>query len=200
MPGSIHPYHPTRAARELRAKQRAAKAAEEAAIWRQLADEQIELEHRRAMAAAPAAMAKPPLRQRVKRDELEEALQEFDRYLMAEYRSTLGLIGVTDHGESRHDLSKTAAREAAADWKRATRQYPKANFAVNLLGYDADPREIWDIADAAKYVRRWARAADIRSPGDITVALSAAHRAGERRPSAESPSQAMRIWLASQCR
>jgi hypothetical protein len=28
---------------------------------------------------------------------------------------------------------------------------------INLAGYDQDPREIWDISEAARYVRWWAR-------------------------------------------
>jgi hypothetical protein len=75
----------------------------------------------------------------------------------------------------RGDLSKTQAHKAAAKWKEVIAQYPKAIFYPNLLGYDEDPREIWDIADAARYVRRWARYAGINSPGDIAVEL---HLAG----------------------
>jgi hypothetical protein len=34
---------------------------------------------------------------------------------------------------------------------------PKLSFGITMLGYNEDPREIWQIEDAARYVRWWAR-------------------------------------------
>lgn len=54
-------------------------------------------------------------------------------------------------------LTQRNAREAAAAWREAVRRYPKAQLAIAMLGYNEDPREIWQIEDAARYVRWWAR-------------------------------------------
>jgi hypothetical protein len=37
----------------------------------------------------------------------------------------------------------------------------KARMILHLLGYSDDPREIWEIAAAAAYVRQWAQLAGI---------------------------------------
>jgi hypothetical protein len=58
---------------------------------------------------------------------------------------------------TRDKLTEQAARENADLWREAVRRYPKAMFQINLLGFDQDPREIWEIEDAARYVRWWAR-------------------------------------------
>jgi hypothetical protein len=71
----------------------------------------------------------------------------------------------------RHDLSISAARRNAERWKRVILKYPSGTFYLFLLGYDDDPREIWEITDAARYVRRWARFAGIREPDDIKVRI-----------------------------
>jgi hypothetical protein len=62
---------------------------------------------------------------------------------------------------ARNDLSKDAAKREAEKWQRWRHRYPRALFYPALLGYDDDPRELWDIRDAARYVRRWARHAGI---------------------------------------
>jgi hypothetical protein len=54
-------------------------------------------------------------------------------------------------------LTKREARHCAALWREAVRRYPKAYHAIHLLGFDEDPREIWDIPEAARYVRWFAR-------------------------------------------
>ena len=50
-------------------------------------------------------------------------------------------------------LTKHNAREMAAAWREAVRRYPKAQLCISMLGYNEDPREIWQIEDAARYVR-----------------------------------------------
>jgi len=47
--------------------------------------------------------------------------------------------------ESRADLTKREARLGGKMWREAVRRYPKAQFLLSLLGFDNDPREIWDI-------------------------------------------------------
>jgi len=49
---------------------------------------------------------------------------------------------------SRGKLSKAEAKRAAAMWRQAIGRYPKASFLVNLLGYNEDPREVWEFRDA----------------------------------------------------
>jgi hypothetical protein len=66
----------------------------------------------------------------------------------------------------RGNLSKTEAHKAGAMWRSAIKRYPKAIFYLNLIGYDQDPREIWEIVDAARYVRRFARAAGLDDPDE----------------------------------
>jgi hypothetical protein len=62
---------------------------------------------------------------------------------------------------TRGDLTKTRARAAAAAWRELTARYPESVFVINFHGYNNDPREIWEIVDAARYVRRFARAAGL---------------------------------------
>lgn len=45
---------------------------------------------------------------------------------------------------SRSNLSKAAAKRGAAMWRQASNRYPKASFMISLLGYNDDPREIWE--------------------------------------------------------
>src|SRR4029453_865171 len=49
----------------------------------------------------------------------------------------------------RGDLTRKAARLAAKSWSEYVKRYPKAYFIISLSGYDEDPREIWEIDDAA---------------------------------------------------
>lgn len=73
---------------------------------------------------------------------------------------------------TRGRLTKREARETAALWCEARRRYPKATFVINLLGFDEDPRRICDIAEAARYVRWWARFAKMDDPGEVEQYLS----------------------------
>jgi hypothetical protein len=68
---------------------------------------------------------------------------------------------------ARGNLTKPAARDAAMVWRQMTANYPKAVLYPHLIGYDEDPREIWELPDATRYVRLWARLAGIHSPDDI---------------------------------
>jgi hypothetical protein len=71
-----------------------------------------------------------------------------------------GMIAPFIIGE-RGRLTKTAARKAGAMFRDMSARYPKAIFYLNLLGYDQDPREIWEVVDAARFVRWFARAAGL---------------------------------------
>ena len=64
---------------------------------------------------------------------------------------------------TRDDLSPKSAEAAAQKWRDIRRQYPNLSVYVSLAGYDDDPREIWEIASAAEYVRQWARFAGIEN-------------------------------------
>jgi hypothetical protein len=65
---------------------------------------------------------------------------------------------------SRGNLSRAAAKRAATMWRQAISRYPKACFMICLLGYNNDPREIWEFRDARRYVRWWARFAGMDDP------------------------------------
>ena len=57
---------------------------------------------------------------------------------------------------TRNELTEQDARRCADMWRAITERYPRAMLMLNLLGYDQDPREIWEIEEAARYVRCWA--------------------------------------------
>jgi hypothetical protein len=65
---------------------------------------------------------------------------------------------------ARGSLSKAEARRAAIMWREAISRYPKAYFMICLLGYNHDPREIWEFSDARRYMRWWARFAGMNDP------------------------------------
>ena len=73
---------------------------------------------------------------------------------------------------ARHELTKRNAMMAAIGFRAACERYPNAEFYLNLMGYDADPREIWENDEAAQYIRRWAKFAGLNSPDDVKVRLA----------------------------
>ena len=74
------------------------------------------------------------------------------------YDAILVAIGTRDQ------LTKEAARDNAAIWREATQRSPKAAFNIYLLGYDEDSRDLWELPEAARYVRWWARFAGMDDP------------------------------------
>jgi uncharacterized caspase-like protein len=58
---------------------------------------------------------------------------------------------------SRGHLSRRDAKRGAAIWKETRRLHPKAVVTFAIRGYDDDPRAIWEIPEAAAYVRTWAQ-------------------------------------------
>jgi len=71
---------------------------------------------------------------------------------------------VVVHIGARGKLSRREAKHAAALWKRLQREAPQAHFKVAIAGYDEDPRALWEIPEAAAYVRMWARMAGLTDP------------------------------------
>jgi hypothetical protein len=96
---------------------------------------------------------------------------------------------------ARGNLSKAEARRGAAMWRQATGRYPEACFMISLLGYNEDPREVWEFRDARRYVRWWARFAGLDDPAVADQWLGAssaigrghARAMGDRRDGASSP-------------
>jgi hypothetical protein len=64
---------------------------------------------------------------------------------------------------SRGDLTRQDAARAAKQWRQHVKRYPKAHYYIHIAGYDDDPRNLWEIDQAARYVRRWARLAGLNS-------------------------------------
>ena len=61
----------------------------------------------------------------------------------------------------RADLSEPRAITAGKAWRRALQHYPDTSFDFSLSGYDDDPREIWQIPEAVRFVQWWARYAGV---------------------------------------
>jgi hypothetical protein len=59
-------------------------------------------------------------------------------------------------GGGRDDLSMVAAEKAALAWHEITRRCPRGIFLIHFLGYDDDPRELWEFEEVRKYVCHWA--------------------------------------------
>jgi len=67
-----------------------------------------------------------------------------------EYDAILMVIG----GKS--DLSAKRAIESAEQVKVIAEYYPDASLSLHLDGFDDDPRELWDIPEAARFIRQFA--------------------------------------------
>src|SRR5262249_44989829 len=66
---------------------------------------------------------------------------------------------------SRLDLvSLRAAQDGVRTWHEIRTRFPESPIYLSVVGYDDDRREIADIPEAARFFRRWARIAGIRSP------------------------------------
>jgi hypothetical protein len=72
---------------------------------------------------------------------------------------------------SRGDLTAARAQAAATFFKQIEERAGPGCIYVHLAGYDSDPRELWDIPEAAGYVRLWAHLAGL----DINSAPTALH-------------------------
>jgi len=58
---------------------------------------------------------------------------------------------------SRNDLTPGMCEKAAAAWRTVTAENPKATFVLNVVGYDDDPRELWEFPDVCAYIQQWAK-------------------------------------------
>lgn len=70
-----------------------------------------------------------------------------------------GLVMIEIGGKGH--LDEHTLLEMASAPAMAHAQYPAAPILLSLSGYDQDPRSIWDIPEAADYVRAYARAAGL---------------------------------------
>lgn len=71
---------------------------------------------------------------------------------------------------TRANLTNREADRAAEAWRAVRARSPEAIINIMILGYDDDPRELWEFPKVCRYVRRWARSAGIDAP-DAVVAL-----------------------------
>jgi hypothetical protein len=69
---------------------------------------------------------------------------------------------------TRDALTKRDADAAAQAFRELRRRHPQALIALSILGYDQDPRELWEFPEVCRYVRRFARSAGL---SDWRVAL-----------------------------
>lgn len=79
-------------------------------------------------------------------------------------RNTLGTgknTGIHVVIGARGHLNRHEARLAAKAWKTAHTQYPDATLMLSVSGYDDDPRGLHEIEEVYRYVRQWARFADM---------------------------------------
>src|SRR5713101_5410716 len=56
---------------------------------------------------------------------------------------------------ARGRLTTKEAKVCADAWHKAVASYPKGIFCPTILGYDEDPRELWEFEDVREYVRQW---------------------------------------------
>ncbi len=63
-----------------------------------------------------------------------------------EYDAILIVIG------GRGYLSRAEAIERAREVKVIIDTYPLATYSLHLDGYDDDPRELWDVLEAARFI------------------------------------------------
>jgi hypothetical protein len=76
-------------------------------------------------------------------------------------------VMISFHIGSRGELDWFAAKEYAESWKVFRVRHPKSPVTIFFLGFDTDPREIWDIPECRQYLRWFAKAADINRPSDL---------------------------------
>lgn len=62
---------------------------------------------------------------------------------------------------TRDRLTKEEARMSAQFYRRVRQRYPKAKLYINILGYDQDPREIWEFPEVRRFFRWWVRFAEL---------------------------------------
>jgi hypothetical protein len=95
---------------------------------------------------------------------------------------------------SRGDLTPDRAQAAAEFFRKVVARVGPGRIYIHIAGYDEDPRELWDIYEAADYVRLFSRLAGVcadRIPialHDLSIACFAACGAfGEAGKAAVNP-------------
>ena len=67
------------------------------------------------------------------------------------------LVQIGAYGQmTRRDL-----RMAVNVWRKVRRRPTPIALLLHIDGYDADPRELWQIPEVCSYAARWAKAADV---------------------------------------
>jgi hypothetical protein len=124
----------------------------------------------------------PDLARAAARRDRTDALECLSR-VAAKHSRTLHFIGFGHAGMvehdmfvpleigSRGDLTAARAQAAATFFKQIEERAGPGCIYAHLAGYDSDPRELWNIPEAAGYVRLWARLAGL----DTNSAPAALH-------------------------
>jgi hypothetical protein len=63
---------------------------------------------------------------------------------------------------TRDDLSEAAARAAGAAFRNIRKKQPEAPIMLNILGYDDDPRELYEFPEVCEYLLWFAETAGLK--------------------------------------
>jgi hypothetical protein len=83
-------------------------------------------------------------------------------------RTMIGLV------MPRGDLTKRTARQMAEVFRKARARSPASPVYITFVGYDDDPRELWQFPEVCRYLKWWARFAGI-SDWQAAAAVPWAH-------------------------
>lgn len=67
----------------------------------------------------------------------------------------------------RGQLSNQKAKVYADGWRVMRARHPQAIVYPTVVGYDEDPRELWEIPEVVRYVQQFAELAGIKRPSDL---------------------------------
>jgi hypothetical protein len=67
----------------------------------------------------------------------------------------------------RGQLNEEKVKVYASGWRVMRVRHPFAEVYPVVVGYDEDPRELWEIPEVTVYVRQFAEAAGIGKPSDL---------------------------------
>jgi hypothetical protein len=83
------------------------------------------------------------------------AISKIDTVEAPENRQFSLVIGTRDQ------LTKREADSAGKAFKVLRSRHPRSRIMLFMLGYDQDPRELWEFPEVCRYVRRFARTAGL---------------------------------------
>jgi hypothetical protein len=83
-------------------------------------------------------------------------------------------LGIVVEIGRRDQLSHEDAKRGADRWDKARRNNPDVVLMFTLGGYDDDPRAIWEIPEAAAYMRTWAQLVGLDDPEHAERAFGSA--------------------------